>query len=184
MAVIGGRRLVLVGAVAVGLGLVTLVDRGAAGLFDFGFLLVSAVGVLAAVWGLSDARTRWSSTRDPRTVDAPEPRHRSPAPGDGVDESLAGHGWGGGTRRAVAARNRLRTAAVETLVTYGGVDRWTAVEAVRNGTWTDDTVAASYLSVPSQVPPTVVLASLLRRESAAERAARRALGAIREVGEA
>lgn len=171
------RRLALVGLAAVALGFATLVDRGVAGFFDFNALLVSAVGVLAAVAGLRYAHRRRGATRRSADPDPPEPRYRSPVPGAAVDRALAARRVGrvpGG----VDVRGRLRAAAVETLVVSGGIDPGTARRAVEEGTWTDDGVAAAYLAVPSRVPRRLVVVGFLRGTAATELCVRRTLDAI------
>lgn len=176
------RRLAFVGLAAVCLGFLTLVDRGVAGFFDFGTLLVSAVGALAVVVGGRYALRRRGTTRSTAAVDPPEPRYRSSVPGAAIDRALAGSGL----RRpagGVELRGRLRAAAVATLVARGGVDHDSARRAVEEGTWTDDGVAATYLAVPSRVPTRLAVVGLLRRESATELCVGRTLAAIREVGE-
>lgn len=168
------RKSTLLGVVAVGLAAATLLDRGLAGLFDFGYLLVTAVGVLAAVAGANYALERRGTERSAADVDPPEPRYRSAVPGEEVDAALAATGRFG-------KRNRLRSTAVEALVAYAGYGRSEARTAVKDGTWTDDELAAGYLAVPARTPRRAAIRGLLNRESVDRLCVRRTLAAIREV---
>lgn len=174
------RLRTVLGVLAVGLGLVTLLDRGLAGFFDFSYLLVSSVGALAAVVGVHYALGRRGAERSVVEVDPPEPRHSATVPGADVDAGLAATG-ALGTARRTEIRRRLRQTAEETLITYADYDRESARRAIKEGSWTDDGVAAGYLSKTRHIPARLYVGSLLGRESTTRRCVRRTVAAIEAV---
>jgi hypothetical protein len=174
------RRLAIVGVVAVSFGFAAVAGTWVAGLIDGTFLAVSGLGVLAVGSGVWYAFGRRSSPREAARIDPPEPRYRSPVPGEGFDRAVRERRTVGG-RRDSALRERLRAAAVDSLVVYQGYDRDRARTAVEQGDWTDDAVAAGYLAVPVSVPTRVTVGTLFRRQSSTETCVRRTLAAIEEV---
>lgn len=176
------RRLALVGIAAVALGVVTLVERGLTGFLQLDYLFVSAVGVLAVVFGFRYALAgRWA-TRRTADVESPEPRYRSTVLGEEVETALGTAGQAGIRRRA-ELRRRLRGVAEDVLVTHTGYDREAAETAVEEGTWTDDPVAAGYLAEPVDLPRRMRVRNLLRRRSTVRACVERSLDAIEEVRE-
>ncbi|WP_254839306.1 DUF7269 family protein [Natronomonas marina] len=176
------RRLALLGIAAVAVGALTLVERGLAGFFQLDYLFVSAVGVLAVVFGLRYALAgRWA-TRWTAEIESPEPRYRSTVLGEEVETALGSGGQLGIGRRA-ELRRRLRDVAADVLVTYAGYDREGAETAVEEGTWTDDPVAAGYLAEPIDLPRRLQVRNLLRRRSMVRTCVERSLTAIEEVRE-
>ena len=57
------------------------------------------------------------------------------------------------TAPAEEVRERLRASAVETLLAFRDVDREAARTALETGTWTDDEIAAAFLSGPEGPSP-------------------------------
>ena len=170
----------LVGALATLLGLAIV--AGAVGVpFGLRASFVTLVGLLAFVQGARYALVRRSTTLHATEVDDPERRHRVPVPGDDLDERLAvPSGWYTGrvtTRQRV--RDRLRAAAVETLVCRENCPESRAERLVDGGDWTADRVAAAFLA--GDPPPLSLrrrLALFVRSESIFEHAAGRTIAAI------
>ena len=158
----------------------TVLDRGIAGFLELDYVFVSAVGVLAGVFGLRYALAARSRIRRTVEVEAPEPRYRSTVPGEEVKTALRRHARVGVARRA-ELRRRLRELAAGVLVTYGGYDREAAERAVEEGTWTDDPVAAGYLADPVDLPRRFRVRNLLRRRATVRVCVERSLAAIGEV---
>lgn len=132
------------GAAAAVVGLAIAGGAAVPGL-SFGYLFVTLVGALALLQGARYADDRrHTPVRTAETGD-PEVRQRLPTPGDEFDAD-AFPDTGGvryNTRRRL--RERLRDAAVETLVVRGECPPDAAKERVAAGTWTDDPVAADFL---------------------------------------
>ncbi|ELY90387.1 hypothetical protein C483_12783 [Natrialba hulunbeirensis JCM 10989] len=98
---------------------------------------------------------------------SPQPIHRGPAPERGETGPLEPVGRStehsleiasmaqyrcNGTSSAYEIRTRLTENAIRIVRTRRGLDRETARERVENGTWTDDPVAAAFLSTERPLP--------------------------------
>ena len=70
------RRLTVVGVVAVALGGAALFELGFLATLDLGSVVVSGLGVLAALGGLRYALARRGRPRRAAEVEPPEPRYR------------------------------------------------------------------------------------------------------------
>jgi hypothetical protein len=135
------------------------------------FLLGAFGGVALAVLGWmvtrrATGRVEQASPPDPEMVPV------APRPGDGFDDRLSR--WPGGLSEdeSERLRERLRTDAVYQQVGEG-LSRGAARERVDSGAWTDDPVAARFLSADSAVPPvTRRLRLALRGDSWTQHAAR------------
>jgi len=173
------RRIALIGAVAVCLGIAALVEDTLAGLVPLDGLVVTAVGALAILAGLRYAAAVRTRTVEPVTITAPEPRHRSAVLGEDVDATLRRSGRIGSARR-VELRRRLQSVAVDAL-TRDGRSRETARQAIEHGTWTEDPVAAGYLAESRGLPRRWRARRLVRPRSTARRCVARSLDAIEEV---
>ncbi|QZP36917.1 DUF7269 family protein [Halobaculum magnesiiphilum] len=156
------RAVAALGVAAVAFGFVVVVQRGLAGLFDLTYVFVTGAGVLALVQGIryaNEARTvehRATETGDP------EDRYEVPVPGDDDDELISR----GGFSRASIKRRRefhhhLREVAEETLRARGDYADGEVADAVDDGTWTDDPVAAWFLGTDISPPPRARLRRLL-----------------------
>lgn len=138
----------VLGAIAVLVGLAMVFARSLAGTISPQWALVVLVGVLAVIQGLRFAQSRRrTELRETETGD-PEKRYEAPTPGDEVEESLAlARRWsraGRTTRKKL--RDRLAETAVTAVMDESGCSREEAARRVRTGDWTDDPVAAAFLS--------------------------------------
>ncbi|MFC7070560.1 DUF7269 family protein [Halobaculum lipolyticum] len=145
----------VVGVAAVVLGLVVVLQRGLAGLFDLTYVFVTGAGVLALVQGVryaNDARTA-----DRRAIETgdPEDRYEVPVPGAETDALVSARGFSrASVKRRREFRARLRRVAVETLRARGDYADDAVEAAVDGGRWTDDPVAAWFVGddVPAPTP--------------------------------
>lgn len=174
------RRIAYLGAGAAVLGFAALLEHALAGLLPVDGLVVTAVGGLAILAGLRYGYAARSTPLETAAVDPPERRHRSAVLGGDVEAALGASGRIGTARRA-ELRRRLRTVAVDALVTHGGRDRRDASRAVEAGAWTDDPVAAGYLAEPPALPRRWRARRLLRPRSTTRICVARSLDAIEEV---
>lgn len=176
------RPILAAGIVGVVLGFVAILDRGVAGLFDLGYLFVTFVGVIAGVVGVYLLNRRRGTPRELTAFDDPESRYRSAVPGDDLDGRIEMVGIEPRfrtSRRQI--RDRIRDAAVRSLVIHAGYDRAAAHEAVGEGTWTDDPVAASFLAGDGRYPPQMRFKAFFGRLDLSETGARRSIEAIAAV---
>ncbi|RXK46745.1 DUF7269 family protein [Halorientalis pallida] len=113
------------------------------------YLLAAGVGALVVLAGLGVVAARSISGFDGATPPRTEEVPAGTPPGAEIDRVIAGdlgpRAHLRGEKRA-AVRDRLRTAAVETLVRAEGHSRPDARERVARGEWTDEPTAASFLS--------------------------------------
>ncbi len=180
------RRLTIaLGVVAVGVGLTSIVMRSAFG-FQLSYVFVTLIGVLALVQGLRYASARRSTPVEETETGTPEHRYEVPVPGDDFDDAVVrAQGWtvrGVSQRRTV--RDRLHEVAVSVLVAHRGLARDEAEKQIARGTWTDDPYAAGFLSESKvEIPLTVRIRGLFRRESQFARELRETVAAIEAVEE-
>jgi len=155
--VTGRRTGLLVGGLLFALALASVLFDGFAGVGSSGwlarpghdYLLAAGVGAAIVLAGVGVATARSLSGFDgatpPRTEEVPAGRPS----GMEVDRAISG-GLGArahlrGDERA-AVRDRIRSAAVETLVRVEGCSRPEASQRVARGEWTDDRTAAAFLA--------------------------------------
>jgi hypothetical protein len=172
------------GIAGIALGFVSILDRGVAGLFDLDYAFLTLLGVLAGAVGVYHLYRRREATRGSTTpaFEHPERRFRVPVPGDDADErirTLSARRQRRAAGRTV--RDRLREAAIRSLVVHAGYERQTAREAVESGAWTDDPVAASFLGVEGRYPVGLRIRALFGRADLSEVGARRSVEAIAAV---
>lgn len=178
------RRSAIVGVVSVAVGFTVLFSRGLAGLFDFSYLFVTGVGVIAIVLGLNAITEAREGSREATDVPDVEVRYELPTPGEDVDGLLAeAEGF---SRASVTRRRnfheRLRAATLETLVARGAYPTTAAAErAVDAGTWTDDPVAAWFVGETPEPPWAVRARGVLGSNSKFSFATRRTVAALRRV---
>ena len=111
-------------------------------------LLLVAIGVLALLLAVQTVRTRRRLIADRAEIPEPELPRPTPTPGDDLDEVLAPFIHQRGELLYPSQRRAaLVQAAVDVLVRCQNVSRERARESVMYGTWTDDSVAAEYLSL-------------------------------------
>lgn len=115
---------------------------------DPGEWAVSVLGAVALLYAGVPLYRRWK--HEPVEPSGPDPETpvRFPTPGKEVDDMLAVAAsidpYTADRRRRL--RRRLRDAAVDAVEQREGCDAETAREMVAAGTWTDDPIAASYLT--------------------------------------
>lgn len=175
------RVALLLGVAATLFGLAVVVQRGLAATVSLDYLFVTLVGLLALVQGARLANERRSREGYAAETGDPERRFSVPTPGDELESELQGlGGWAPhGVEHRKRARQTLYETAVETLVTQTGVSRETAEERIDDGSWTDDPVAARFLSRNApELPLRTRLRGLFSRGSAFSRGARHAVDAL------
>lgn len=178
------RPAIVAGLVAIALGAVSVLDRGVAGLFDLDYLFVTFVGVFSGVMGLYYLNRRRGVSRETTGIDDPERRYRVAVPGDDLDERIERFSRGSWFRDSGEdVRDRLRAAAVRSLVVYAGYDRAAARDAVESGEWTDDPAAASFLADDGQYPARLWLKAFFGRVDLSAVGVRRTVEAIAAVME-
>lgn len=171
---VGGLALVLAG-------LVVLLQRGLAGLFDISYLFVTGVGILAVLLGLNYFNVGRQTRRRETVVDDVELRYEATVPGTETDEMIADAT--DLSRGSVAyrreLRERLREVTAETLRRNAGYGETGAETAVADGDWTPDPVAAWFLAEGSDDAPfSVRIRGVVGSESGFAFAARRTTAAI------
>jgi hypothetical protein len=175
------RVAVLLGVVTTLFGVAVVLQRGLAGTISLDYLFVTLVGLLALVQGVRLANERRSREGYAAETGDPELRFSVPTPGDELESELRGlGGWAPrGVEHRKRARQTLYDATVETLVTQTGVSREVAEERIDDGSWTDDPVAARFLSRNApEIPLSVKLRGLVTRGSAFERGARHTVNVL------
>lgn len=178
--------LVLIGVSLLVLAQVTAVDSilpvGAlVTLLGNDYLLVAGIAgaaLLLAVPVLSSGRGRHLNQA---SMPEPERPPDVPAAGDAFDDALRNR-WlfvpvvGRNARRLV--RNRLRTAAVETLMRVENCSRDEAAQRVAAGTWTDDSVVTAFLREDARPSLSEHVAALLSGTTWTRQCAHRTAAAI------
>lgn len=150
------------------------------------YVLLAALGVVAFVVAVSVMVARSIEGIDESTPPDPEDVYRVPHPGHRFDEFVDGgvrlrlHLFGDRPERA---RMRLQQTAVATLMRTDGLNRSEAREAIATGAWTDDELAASFLSGRRAPDAGERLVAALRGESAFQHGARRAAEALARYDE-
>ncbi len=176
------RPVLVAGITAVTLGFISVLDRGIAGLFDLGYLFVTFVGIVAGTMGVYLLHRRRKTPRELTTFDDPESRYRSAVPGEGLDERIAKIAIESRIRTVQPKiRDRIRDAAIQALIVHAGYDLAAAQAAVDEGTWTNDPMAAVFLSRNSSYPPGMRLKAFFGRVDPSTIGARRSIEAIADV---
>lgn len=180
----------VVGAGVFLLGLLTVLSPSVAGAIPIDglvaflggpYILLATVGVIAFVVAVSVLVARSIEGIDESTPPDPEDVYRVPHPGHDFDEFVDG-----GLRlrlslfrdRHARVRARLQRTAMATLMRADGLDRTEAREAVATGAWTDDDLAASFLSERHTPDVGERLVAAVRGESPFQHGARRAAEAL------
>jgi len=137
-----------VGTLAVLTGLAVLVWQDLAAALSLEWALVLLVAVVSGLQALRFVQNRRNSPLQATETPDPERRYTAPTPGDDVQELLAtASGWSMRGRRAKSnLRERVGNAAVEAIVDATGCREAEAARRVESGEWTDDPVAAWFLS--------------------------------------
>lgn len=109
------------------------------------YFLVGGIAGVAVLFGLIFAyQGRAGTIKQAETPDA-EGAQAVPAPGDDFDELVKdARGWRSGDAKA-EIRDRVREAAVDVVASSRNCSRYEAENRVKNGVWTADRYAASFL---------------------------------------
>lgn len=179
----------LLGVVVLVLAVVAISDPALADRFDvaaaFGndYLAVVPLGVGATIVVIGTLTSRTIRGVDQASPPDPERMPTAAAPGSEFDR-LVGGGWRtapAAHRRREELHDRLREAAIRTLVRETGCTRTEARRRVEAGTWTEDHEAAAFLveDPDSGLQSAAdVVGALLRLELPLQRRARRAAEAV------
>lgn len=178
-------RPTIVGGIAgVVLGFVAVLDRGVASVVELDYLSVTFVGVTTGLIGMYYLSRRREAPRRLTTFDDPEPRYRAVVPGDDIDDQIDRLQVKPGLRSSGRGmRDRLRDAAIRSLVVHAGYDADAARSAVENGSWTDDPIAASFLAGDDEYPTGIRIRAFLGGPNLPKVGARRSIEAIVAVME-
>lgn len=169
------------GLAAASLGVVMVLAPGLAADVGRGRPVIVLVGLLAVVQGVRAAVERRRAEVSAAETDDPETPPDLPAPGEDFDERLARvgtyHPRTTSERREI--RDRLAEAAVAALTRRERCSEAAAREQLREGTWTDDSVAAAFFAERGRrtLPLREQLATILQGRRF-DRDARRAVAAI------
>jgi uncharacterized repeat protein (TIGR01451 family) len=140
----GSRRLpIVLGIVAVGIGVLFVADTGLTRGFALGETVISILGLAALVQAVRAGYTRAGPAGNDRHVPAVEARTGTVVPGAEFDRALA--------RRAASVRDRLRVVAFQLLTRIEELPDTAADDQLDEGEWTGDEYAAGFFS-PSIIP--------------------------------
>ncbi len=187
------RLLVVVGVVSAVAGMVLVVRSDLAAFGQRSLLAV--LGVLALLQAGRVVIDRRGASRDRVETPDPETEQDLPTPGDDLDATLAAvrrrtptvsrRAERSRRRRRETVRERIESAAVETIVRQHGCTRESARRALSTGEWTDDPDAAAFFTGD---PEGVGRRGRLRRALAPEppysRRARHAADAVAALADA
>lgn len=136
------------GALAVVAGLLVLVWSDLAPSLSLGWALIVLVAIAAGVQSVRFVQQRRKTPLQATATPDPEERYAAPTPGDDIDITLARTGgWAFRDKRSRGQlRDRVHEAAVVAIVDASGCDRGKAAQRIKHGEWTDDRVAAWFLS--------------------------------------
>ncbi|THE63345.1 DUF58 domain-containing protein [Salinadaptatus halalkaliphilus] len=174
---------------ALGLGIVALVGAVGIAVWDWSLGLNPETITLAGACLLLIALSAMSARRGSRSLGrppAPERRTTVPVPGDSLSDALDSFRTSriGLTASSRRIEHGLRTAAIAALTRFEGVSTTAAEGAIEDGTWTDDQVAAAYLSESVEPPPRDLrdrLLSIVGREQGFRTAVCHTAGAIAAI---
>ncbi|ELZ02357.1 DUF58 domain-containing protein [Natrialba asiatica] len=180
------RRLpLLLGFLALGCGLAVATGSLELSLTDSAIGIVALIAVLV---GLRSLGRRSSRRERPNSAEAaPERRISVPVPGQSLSSSVADFRQATAeyTTRGRRTIDGLRAAAVAVLTRFEGDTVADATDRIEAGTWTDDPIAAAFLSDSVDRPKRSLRARLQRitdRETAFQRGVRHTAAAIASVG--
>lgn len=153
----------ILGAIAVIIGLLFIVQREFAAALSLEWTLVLFIAIVAGIQALRFVQERRHTPLEATETGDPERRYEAPTPGDDADESLSlASGWSRRGRRSRAQlRERVAEAAIAAIVDTTGCTREEAIEKIEQGEWTDDPVAAWFLSDTVELGPRQRLRLLL-----------------------
>ncbi|OIB59281.1 DUF58 domain-containing protein [Natrialba sp. SSL1] len=179
------RTVLLLGLLALAVGIAVSV-----GVLEFSLTetAIMGVGLLAVLIGLRALGLRRGLERSPGSARAePERRAAVLAPGESFSQSLAAFqrvtdGYAVQGRRTV---DGLRAAVVAVCTRFRGDSVAEATDRIERGNWTDDRIAAAFLSDSVEVPSRSILdrvRTAVDREPSFQRSVRHTVAAIAAVG--
>lgn len=153
----------IIGAIAVLVGLLFIVQREFAAALSLEWTLVLFIAAIAGIQALRFVQERRHTTLEATETADPERRYEAPTPGDDADQTLGlASGWSRRGRRSRAQlRERVAEAAAAAIVDTTGCSRSEAIQRIQRGEWTDDPVAAWFLSDTIELGPRERLRLLL-----------------------
>lgn len=176
--------LAAIGVLAVVVGMSFVVAPSFAAILTVPRVALMLVGAIALVEGLRSIRTRRNSDIAGAEVPDPEPGIEPPVPGEEFDRLVIRWSTWRDHRRITNVDNRvldrLRDAAIRAVMNRDAVSRREAEREIEEGTWTDDPVAAGFLSptLETTAPLQVQLRGLMRAGSVSRFYVTRAVEAI------
>jgi len=146
-----------VGAVAVLVGLLVSFQQELAALLPGSWAFVLLVALIAGVQAVSAAFSRRNTPLREEETGDPERRYEAPTPGDELHETLrfARNRSRAGDRPRDRLRERVADVAVAAIADAEGCSTAEARERIRTGDWTDDPIAAWFLSEEVGLAPSV-----------------------------
>jgi len=153
------RPLVGIGVVAVVAGFLVAVETTLASTLSLSSFVLTLVGVLGVLQGLRYTNARRSRDRKTRRTGEPERRESARVPGVELDDDIvraANRQYRSRGRRGRNTQERVRERVREVAVRAVARERNQSVEradgVVERGEWTDDRVAAAFLSPATSYP--------------------------------
>lgn len=142
------RLSAVLGALAVLGGFLVLVWQDLAAALSLEWALVLLVAVIAGVQALRFVQERRKTPMRATETPDPERRYTPPTPGEDIDEMLhTASGWSPRGRRSQGRiRERIGNAAQTAIVDTHGCRPEEAARRLESGEWTDDRIAAAFLS--------------------------------------
>ena len=149
------RRLAAFGAVAVLVGLFVSFQQEFAGLIPASWVFVLLIAVAAGVQAVTTVLGRRRTPLHQADTGDPERRYEAPAPGDDLRETLryARRSSRRGDRPREQLRERVAAVAAAGVADATGCSQEAAQDRIESGEWTDDPVAAWFLSETVRLPP-------------------------------
>ncbi|WP_053946929.1 DUF7269 family protein [Halolamina sediminis] len=142
------RALAGLGAVAVLVGLFVSFQQEFAGLFPGNWIFVLLIAVAAGIQSVSTVLARRRTPIYETETGDPERRYEAPTPGDDLHELMgfASNRSRGANRSRDQVRERLVAVAAAAIADAEGCPESEAHDRIEDGEWTDDPVAAWFLS--------------------------------------
>jgi hypothetical protein len=149
-------------------------------------LIGTALVLVTAWWGLKGTVT--DETRPDPLVDGEPPERgsirsvRDVSAGNPIETAATERYRSQRDESTTDVRGRLHDGAIRTLVASNGLGREAARDAIQTGEWTDDPVAAAFLSPTVSPPLAERLRGVIDPGAAYTRRVRRTLAAIEAIG--
>jgi hypothetical protein len=183
------RLLVAIGVLALAGGIAVAVEPALAAYLAASQTLVYLPAILLALFAVGAIQRRRETPVEAAETGDPEDRVEFDRPGAEVDRELALGRVGPRTLAAPQSstlRERIRPVAIAEISRRENCSREAAEEILREGTWTDDRVAASYFAPGVQIEQATWAPSFLRpfvsKEPTQAERARRAIAELAPLG--